>query len=336
MMSVNSDRPVYIGGLDRSGKTTLAAFLTSHPSISIPAVGSNMWTYFYGRFGNLDRKDNLDRCLKAMLEYKHVRFLDPDLQMIRAEFMAGPATYGRLFSLFLIHYAERAGKPRWGAQTGLIERYADRLFEEFPGVRIVHMVRDPRDRYEASLARWPKGRGRAGGAVARWRYSIKLGDRNRRRYPDRYMMLRFEALVSSPEETIRRVCEFLQEPFHPPMMEMPDAPTLRAKLGMSDRPDGTLLPLSSDHVGLFRYRIPPRETAFIQAQTGRLMKEYGYDLVNCELTPWDRFAFVAYEYPNQAARMLAWRGIEMVQQRFPRQLGRRPGSRMIISEVAGE
>ena len=28
--------PVYIGGLDRSGKTTLAAFLTSHPNLDIP------------------------------------------------------------------------------------------------------------------------------------------------------------------------------------------------------------------------------------------------------------------------------------------------------------
>ena len=36
------DRPVYIGGLDRSGKTTLAAFLTSHSGIAVPPTGDNL------------------------------------------------------------------------------------------------------------------------------------------------------------------------------------------------------------------------------------------------------------------------------------------------------
>src|SRR5512133_1603979 len=40
--------PIFIGGPDRCGKTTLQAFLSSHPNIAIPAVGSNFWTYFYG------------------------------------------------------------------------------------------------------------------------------------------------------------------------------------------------------------------------------------------------------------------------------------------------
>ena len=37
----------------------------------------------------------------------------------------GQPTYACLFALFQQHYAERAGKPRWGDQSGLIERYAD-------------------------------------------------------------------------------------------------------------------------------------------------------------------------------------------------------------------
>ena len=325
-------RPIYIGGLDRSGKTTLAAFLTSHPSISIPAVGSNMWTYFYGQFGDLARPENLDRCLQAMLRYKHVRYLDPDPLRIRREFADGPATYGRLFALFLSHFAERAGKPRWGAQTGLIERYADHLFDEYTDLRVIHMIRDPRDRYEASLSRWPEGRGRAGGAVARWRYSVKLGELNRRRHPDDYMLLRFEDLVANPVDTVQQVCEFLGEPFYPPMMEMGEAPTLRVKLGMREKPDGTLPPLSTEHVGTFRGRVPSRELAFMQMQAGALMERFGYEKIEGELTLADQLAFVGLVWPNQAARLVAWRGMEMLQQRFPRFLGRQPGPRMIVDD----
>ena len=78
--------PIFIGGLDRCGKTTLRAFLVSHPNISIPAVGSNMWTYFYGQFGDLSDPTNFERCMDAMLHYKHVRFLKPDAKEIREVF----------------------------------------------------------------------------------------------------------------------------------------------------------------------------------------------------------------------------------------------------------
>jgi hypothetical protein len=78
--------PIFIGGPDRCGKTTLRAFLVSHPRISIPAVGSNMWTYFYGQYGDLSQKDNFERCLQAMLQYKHVHLLRPDPERIRREF----------------------------------------------------------------------------------------------------------------------------------------------------------------------------------------------------------------------------------------------------------
>ena len=159
--------PIFIGGPDRCGKTTMRAFLASHPNIAIPAVGSNMWTYFYGQYGDLADNQNFERCLDDMLHYKHVAFLQPDAERIRREFKHGERSYARLFSLFLIHYAEREGKPRWGAQTGLIERYADQVMAAYPDSQMIHMVRDPRDRYEASLALWPKGKLRAGGAVAR-------------------------------------------------------------------------------------------------------------------------------------------------------------------------
>ena len=181
--------PIYIGGLDRCGKTTLSGFLTSHPRISVPAVGSNLWPYFYRQFGDLAQKENFERCLDAMLRYKHAVFLQPDPAWLRRDFAAGPRTYARLFELFHLQFAAREGKPRYGVQTGLIERYADELFTAYPGVRVIHMVRDPRDRYEASLTRWPDGRGRAGGAAARWSYSARPRDARRgassRWLPDR-------------------------------------------------------------------------------------------------------------------------------------------------------
>jgi len=328
--------PIYLGGLDRSGKTTMRAFLASHPNIAIPEVGSNMWTYFYGQFGDLGNSRNLERCLQAMIRYTHVRILDPDPDRIRREFSQGAPTYARLFSLFLSHYAERQGKRRWGAQTGLIERYADHLFEAYPGVKVIHMVRDPRDRYEASLALWPEGKGRAGGATARWRYSMRLAKRNLARYPNDYLIVRYEDMVLDTEQTLRRVCSFLEEPFRPEMMGMPGAPERREKLMRAAHLKSTHSPLSSEFIGRFRHRVSKRELAFIQLHLWRRMRAYGYSPEPLHLSLPEWALFVAFDWPNQLLRMVAWEAVEALQQRFPAYVGRKPDPRRVVDVPIGE
>ena len=323
--------PVFVAGLDRSGKTTLAAFLTSHPSIAIPPVGSNLEMYFYRRFGDLRDDANLDRCLAAMSRYKHVRILEPDVEAIRETFRGGPATYERLFALFLAGYADRERKRRWGAQTGLLERHADMLFAAYPGARFVHLVRDPRDRYEASLAAWPDGRARAGGATARWRYSVGLGERNLRRYPGRYLVVRFEDLLLDAEGTLRDVLGFLGEPFDPAILEMPGAPAHREKLARHGGPGGLLSPR---FIGGFRGRIPARELAFIQTFAARPMRRHGYNPEPVRMRGRER-AGLLLDVPKQLVRMLAWRGSEELRVRFPIRFGRELDRRMIVTTEGG-
>lgn len=318
--------PIFIGGLDRCGKTMMQAFLTSHPNISIPAVGSNMWTFFYGQYGNLARPENFERCLAAMLRYKHVRFLQPDPERIRREFEQGQPTYARLFALFQQHYAEQAGKPRWGDQSGLIERYADLIFAAYPDAKMIHMLRDPRDRYEASLAAWQQGKGRAGGATARWLYSVKLARRNLRRYPDRYKVVRYETLVSQPEDTLREVCAFLGEVYAPAMLAMESAPTYRDKLGQGGNGQVGQSLVSTKYIGRFRTGVPRREIAFMQAHAWREMVAYQYELEPLKFSLKERVLFYLVDWPSNLARMVAWHTLETVQHNFPVLMGRTPTS----------
>jgi hypothetical protein len=327
---VTSDGPIYIGGPDRCGKTLVAALLGSHSRIAIPIVGSNLWTFFYGQHGDLAVDRNLDRCLAELARYKHARFVGLDLPRLRREMQAGEPTYARLFALVHEHFAERAGKPRWGDQSGLVERYADRIFASLPDVRMIHMVRDPRDRYEGSLSMWPSGRGRAGAAVARWRYSVDLAARNARRWPDRYLVLRYEDLVREPERVVRELCAFVGEAYEPAMLDLADAPTYRAKLEAGSEGG----PLITDaHIGDYRERIPEHELAFMQQQLGSRMRRNGYQPDPIPMAPAARTRYLLLQWPAQAARMLAWDALERAQHRFPAIIGRRPPRAKIVDST---
>ena len=166
--------PVFIGGLDRTGTSLIYALLASHPRIAM-SRRTNWWTFFYDRFGDLGDDANLDRCLATMRRYRRHRRLDPDWDRLRADFVRGERGYARLFALMEEQHAARLGRPRWGDKSLHTERYADRVFEHFPNARIIHMVRDPRDRYASVLKRWKKVRGGAGASTAAWIASIRLG-----------------------------------------------------------------------------------------------------------------------------------------------------------------
>ncbi|MGB7876624.1 MAG: sulfotransferase [Anaerolineales bacterium] len=322
--------PIFIGGLDRCGKTTLRAFLQSHPNISIPAVGSNMWTYFYQQYGDLSQLENFESCLEAMLRYKHVRFLEPDVDRIRWEFWQGKPTYARLFALFQQHHAEHEGKPRWGDQTGVIERYAGQIFEAYPDAKMLHMIRDPRDRYAGSLALWPNGKARAGGAVARWIYTTILANRNLKKYSGRYMTVKFEDMVYETEQTIRRVCEFLGEEFYPDMLGMPEAIEHRDKLIQRSHGDAEKPPLSPQYIGIYTEEVPTDEIAFMQSIARRSLKQYGYAPEPIHFSLRERAHYLFLSWPLNFVRMLAWLGIELLQHNFPGRFGRKPGSNMIV------
>ncbi len=330
-----AEGPIFIGGPDRCGKTMLAAILGSHSRIAIPIVGSNLWTFFYGQYGDLNDDANFDRCLAALMRYKHALFLKPDVPRLRAELPRGDRSYAGLFEHIHAHFAERAEKPRWGDQTGLIERYADQVLGSYPGAVMLHMVRDPRDRYEASLKLWPDGRARAGGAAARWAYSVRLGERNLRRHPDCYRMVRYEDLVSDPERTVRGLLELLGEAYEPPMLLMGDAPTYRRRLagGEEPAPDRTLI--SDEHIGDYENgRVPQLELAFLERALAGPMGRLGYGGRTPTTGLRARATYLLGTRPLNSARMAAWMSLEALQHRFPRLMGRNPVRAKVVDTSA--
>jgi hypothetical protein len=294
-----NDGPIFVGGLDRSGKTLMRLSLSSHPHIAMTRR-TYTWTDVYGRYGDLGQPENFERCLAAMLKNRHMAVLEPDAERIRREFWQGEASYGRLFALFHQHYAEREGKRRWGDQLAFIEHYADQVFAAYPGARMIHMVRDPRDRYEASTAPRQRRGGKAGMATARWLASAVLGQRNLRRYPGRYTIVRYEALLADRERVLRDVCAFVGEEFAPGMLTLEGAMRFgreedEAEAQRDDRP---------------RAALSPREVAFVQAYARREMAAYGYQPRQVRLSLGERLLFYCVDLPANLARAAAWRTIE--------------------------
>ena len=56
---MRQDEPIFLAGPDRSGTSLIYALLASHPNISM-VRRTNMWRYFYNRYGDLHNPQNFE------------------------------------------------------------------------------------------------------------------------------------------------------------------------------------------------------------------------------------------------------------------------------------
>jgi hypothetical protein len=311
--------PIFVAGQERSGTSLMFALLASHPNIAMTRR-TNLWRYFYNQFGDLRDDANFEACLDKMMRYKRLVVLQPDAAQLRRAFLAGERTYGRLFALLEQQHADRLGKPRWGDKSLDTERFAGPLFEAYPEARVIHMVRDPRDRYASVEARWKVRRGGVGAGTAEWLSSVELAERNRAAHGERYRILRYESLVGDPEGVCRSICEFIGEPYSPDMLTMAGARSFRDQGSNSSYGRRERGVISTDSVGRFRDVLSPSQTHFIEHAAGRAMTSLGYQPDDRPLGPLRRARFVVGDLPLEYARLLAWRARAARQDRRGRPL----------------
>jgi len=319
--------PIFIAGPERSGTSLIYALLASHPNIAMTRR-TNTWTHDYNQYGDLGQPENFERCLMMMLRYKRLIKLNPDAERIRQEFYQGEPTYARLFALLEQHFAEQVGKPRWGDKSLNTERFTAEIFASYPNAKIIHMIRDPRDRYSSSLTRWKVSRGGIGAGTGVWLSTISLAERYLKDYPDQYLAIRYEDLTSDPEGTLEKICDFIDEPYAEEMLSMRGAKDFRDKGGNSSYTQRKPGKITTSSIGKYRSVLTKYQVFFLQLFSRRTMQNFGYEMDQIRFSIFDWLRFILFEFPFNMARMLAWLGREA----WLNRIGRALPSERVVSE----
>jgi hypothetical protein len=294
--------PVFVAGLADSGKTPLTRMLNERTSIAI-SRHTQLWRRFGGPDGPVSPA-GLEQLLQDLLGDPGVARLRPDVDRLRSTLAAGTVTRSGLLAALQEQHAEASGKRRWGEQCGRLDTYAERLLRELATARVVHLVREPAVSYRIAAARAGDRPGRLGRFTARWAASVERALEHQRRFPDRYLVLRFERLADRPDATMREVCDFLDEPVDDVPFTMPAA--------ASNVGDGGATSAGKYGLGGEAAVGPGRceEARFLALHAGRQLRAVGYDVLvpagrvgprYLARWPADRLAFAASRVELTAA-----------------------------------
>jgi hypothetical protein len=286
--------PVVVG-CPRSGTSLLAVMLDSHPDLAVPPE-----TAFIGPVAGLHGSSDAVRrgffdavtADKLALSNWSDFGLERDALRRRLETIE-PFTVSAGLRAFYALYAEGEGKSRCGEKTPGYVFLMPEIAALLPEARFIQVIRDPGDTALSWRKTWfaPSQDLRVLGAE--WKKHVEAGRRASSLVP-RYLEVRFEALVTRPEETLRRACEFLALPFDAAMLDYRERGAARIeRLQGRQHASGPMIEREQRtriHANLTREPDPQRlevwrremsadERRALEEAAGPLVRELGYAAV---------------------------------------------------------
>lgn len=255
--------PVFIGGAPRSGTTLLRTMLDTHSQI---ASGPELHlAAALARPHRAGRWQQLEKELRGYPWWTSIALPKPPRNL---------ASRRRLAEQLMAAYLARTGKPRWADKSPSNVFHVELLRELFPEARFILCVRDGRDAVCSLLAtQWYRPRlvPRHLAAMLQWVVAARATRRGAERLGSQCLDVRYEDLVRDPERTLRRVLEFLGEPWEARVLEFHRHPHDWTAGGQ--RIDS---PVFSSSIGRWQRDMPRWQARLFRLIAGRTLPALGY------------------------------------------------------------
>lgn len=252
-----SKEPIFIGGEGRSGTTLMRAIINSHPNI---ICGSETHC-----FTNDSLKEYYRQCKEGYRA--RIAEFDPDPEhKINLMFQS-------MFNNFFGEYAKTHNKARWADKTPYNIKSIDFYLDVFEGnIKFIHMIRDGRD-VALSMLGMTWGPQTVEDAANSWK-DIILESRKHVGKPY-FIEIKYEDLIRSPAETVKRVCHLLGERYYPKML---DESSRDVESGRSESSYSQIVrPLYGSSVYRWKKEMDNSQLKSFMSIAGDVIVDLGYD-----------------------------------------------------------
>ncbi len=268
-------------GTERSGTNLLARMLDAHPLVASPPPAHlvRRLAEHRPRYGNLGDDRNWRELLRDTADLLATA-LAPWRSTWTAERLAAEVRPRGLVPLLRHVHAREVqarGKRRLFLKENHVHRFLPLLQRTFPGLKVVWLVRDPRD-MALSWKNSPVRRGDVLRAAGVWHDDQRgalavLGCLE----PGRDVhLLTYEDLLANPEGELARLCRFLELPFDQAMLTFHRRREAAAQARATDLWRNLVQPVQADNTRKYRAGLDRDEIAYVESVCGPEMRALGY------------------------------------------------------------
>lgn len=288
--------PVFIVGGPRCGTTLAARILNNHPRLFMPGE-THFFDDIYSKrdgIGDIRGQGTLKR-VHSMLSDMYARYNEPQDQarvsrllsdvLSLPEFESRCRTYKDVFDYFMRAQMEYEGKERWGNNTPRDLYNVDDILRFYPDAKFIVCVRDVRDFMLSYKDKWKRESGGNARRLKRlyhpvitalqWKSMMRLAlSLPLVVHENNLVYVRYEDIVTAPEDIVRKICSVIGEDYHPRMLDVVtnNSSSERGRAG-----------IFTTSVGRWKGRLPDEEAYLGQMIGKNEMTRLGYTI--CGVKP---------------------------------------------------
>jgi Sulfotransferase family len=283
------DTGVLVIGTQRSGTTLLNRVLNAHPDMALLYQQTNFLRLDPHSYdlGSSEERLRLIADARRVCRVYSKRFDDAVEDELVSEFGTADrsVTAGDVYRAVLRRLTPKQGTKYWG------EKYAGRAVDALkfidivPGGKVVHIMRDPRDVCASEKRRMTAQFGMTEDEPAfllmvyDWKIAHFIGRYIQTVATADYHRLRYEDLVTKPEQTVAGICRFLGLPFAPEMLQAGQyTDDEGAPWEANSFFESGVKSVRADFTGRWQKALRPSEALFVEQFCRAGMKDFGYPM----------------------------------------------------------
>ncbi len=288
--------PFFIFGRPRSGTTLLTTLFNAHPNVRI-APEFPVMLFLYQQFKDVKIWD--EATIRSFVDYAldNVKFNTQRVENLKIdrEFIVGELLKYKevgsiqLFLKSINYYAFTVYDKKetlWiGDKNPIYSIFASRFRKIFPDAKFICIIRDYRDNFISIKKLAEKGVAVEAPVlslqVGRWRYFTSIFLECRRRFPDKYYIIRYEDLVTDQESTFRSLCEFLGIAYDPSVFEFhtkrQEVSEIFANTVWEKFHDNLLKPISTARMNTWQSELTEEQVRMADQIAGKYAERLGYE-----------------------------------------------------------
>ena len=279
-MSEQNLQPFFIFGSPRSGTSLLSRMIDSHEQLVVPneSLIFKMFSSSLGSYGDLNNIANQQELLKDILATRVIQYWSPCPQYDEVAPLISQPGFAGVIEALICSRAPEKKLLAWGEKSPGHVFYWKEIKETYPNAKVVHIVRDGRD-VASSIINARMGPKTYFAAAKMWCDYLDGIEKIKQDCPtDDFVEIRYEDLLSDPEENLQKICTTLGVEYSEKMLKF-------FEKNASYQTDATNLenlnkPLIASNKEKWRKNLSDRNLQEFETVAGQHLSAYGFEPAN--------------------------------------------------------
>lgn len=199
----------------RSGTTLLGKILDAHPTIRLGYYQIDFLRFFGIRFAPINKKENQRKFLKCIEKHlmKYDIISEKKKRSLEEYFKTNSKiTFQKLYTILIKTLFDVQNDHIWGEKYAGDGHDAEFFLNLFPKGKVIGIIRDPRATFVSHKYRLPENARelRSFHILRNWKDYVRISNLIKNKFgTNTFLEIRYEDLISAPEEITKRICQFL-------------------------------------------------------------------------------------------------------------------------------